>query len=667
MKSLRPSAFFGAVLAFSVPLHAQEVLKAAGTDWDYLLFKNALGNPIDPNNFDADFHTTWQDPVPLGYDGPAFLTGTGYFGYGTIDGSAITTNIWNPDGSLATNAPASGDRYTTYFRTTITPTQDVSVIRFTGIVDDGAIIYLDGAELTRVHMNATAPDAWLLSALNATGTETTVRNITEAVSLPAGVSVTVAVSVHNASAISSDMGFDFLIESGVAEAPANDNFSDANPLVGDLPLSATGASDDGIGGLGATKEVGEPDHAGELGGGSVWWSWTPASDGRVSVSTEGSDFNTLLAIYTGGAVDSLTPVSRFANLSFPASSADEPFHLGSYVEFDAVMGTTYYFAVDGATAEFGNISLTIDSNFTFLDPVAELLPAGSDWSYLLYTELQDTGGLGLANVPVDPETVDPDFDTTWHTPSLYDGPAFSGPAPALLGYGAINSGPLATDIWGDLDNDGDGLADVEPADTLYDTTYLRASFTPTEAAQHLGFEGLVDDGAIIYFDGVEVARINVGEAKDANDFQTLADGTTFDDRLGNTPNDEDVAQVVFVLDQNLPAGVPVEVAVSLHQASIASSDTAFDLRIWSVNPPPDPPTPPVINLNVRLAPNDPGAIELLWNSEAGKTYAIEFSFDLDFWSPFDAAIAADPSGTNSYLDFTSLGIDAELFYRVLEE
>ncbi len=32
---------------------------------------------------------------------------------------------------------------------------------------------------------------------------------------------------------------------------------------------------------------------------SVWWKWTAATDGKVRISTEGSDFDTVLAIYAG--------------------------------------------------------------------------------------------------------------------------------------------------------------------------------------------------------------------------------------------------------------------------------------------------------------------------------------------------------------------------------
>ena len=58
--------------------------------------------------------------------------------------------------------------------------------------------------------------------------------------------------------------------------------------------------------LGATKESGEPNHGGNSGGRSVWWRWTAPSDGEISVDTFGSNFNTLLAAYTGSDVTALT-------------------------------------------------------------------------------------------------------------------------------------------------------------------------------------------------------------------------------------------------------------------------------------------------------------------------------------------------------------------------
>ena len=50
--------------------------------------------------------------------------------------------------------------------------------------------------------------------------------------------------------------------------PANNDFADAQALAG-ADATATGTNVD------ATKESGEPDLAGEVGGKSVWYSWTP--------------------------------------------------------------------------------------------------------------------------------------------------------------------------------------------------------------------------------------------------------------------------------------------------------------------------------------------------------------------------------------------------------
>jgi hypothetical protein len=640
-------------LAAASSLPAQEVLKAPGTPWEYLQFNDFLGDPIDPARVDEGFRTTWMDPVRLGYDGPEFATATGYFGYGEIDGATIATNLWNPDGSKTTDLPPTGLRHSVYFLTTITPAQPASFLRFTGIIDDGCIIYLDGVELTRINM-PDGPDVWDLTA-SATSDEDVPVTQVAAATLSAGRPVTVAVSLHNSGAGSSDLGFDLMIESIVPIIPANDNFADATALAGPLPIAATGDNGNGLGqlqSLGASKEAGEPDHAGDAGGGSVWWAWTPTRSGRVFISTDGSSLDTLLAVYTGTAVNALTPVSRYAHLNVPARSAEEPFHLASRVELDAVAGTTYHIAVDGTAGAFGEVSLTIDSTFSFLDPVAELLPAGSEWEYLLL--------VNRTNQPVDPETLDPDFDSTWHSAAAYNGPAFSGPAPAMLGYGLIDVEPVVTDIWGGRDHDADMLPDAEPPTGTRFATYFRTTFTPTAAVEHLGFEGLVDDGAIIYINGVEATRLNVAETKDAGNWRTFADTANLAAGFGT----EEGPQVGFALDINLPAGQPVELAVSLHNTSATSSDMGFDLRVYSVNLPPDPPAPPQFPVSIVPAATA-GRYEISWTAVPGATYDLQWSPTADNdWLTILSDIPADASGTNTELD--QPGTPAS-FYRVVQQ
>ena len=79
--------------------------------------------------------------------------------------------------------------------------------------------------------------------------------------------------------------------------PGNDAFANASSIT----LSGNSAQVTGTNGF-ATKEGGEPNHAGNAGGASVWWKWTAPSDGSIIISTAGSNFDTTLGIYTGSSV-----------------------------------------------------------------------------------------------------------------------------------------------------------------------------------------------------------------------------------------------------------------------------------------------------------------------------------------------------------------------------
>ncbi|HWA87428.1 MAG TPA: hypothetical protein VG710_14465, partial [Opitutus sp.] len=124
---------------------------------------------------------------------------------------------------------------------------------------------------------------------------------------------------------------------------SNNAFADAVTLNG-LSDEATGSN------VGANKELREPNHAGDRGGHSVWWEWTAPETGPVLISTDGSNFRTLLAVYTGASVDALHTV---------ASSANSSGALGNDVLFGAVAGTTYEIAVDGYRGATGSIVLDV--------------------------------------------------------------------------------------------------------------------------------------------------------------------------------------------------------------------------------------------------------------------------------------------------------------------
>lgn len=124
--------------------------------------------------------------------------------------------------------------------------------------------------------------------------------------------------------------------------PPNDAFAAAAILAG-TETTAVGAN------VGATKEPGEPNHAGEPGGSSVWWRWTAPANGGFTVDTCDSSFDTVLAVYTGSAVNALTPVR----------SNDDACDFASSVTFVATAGQLYSIAVDGLDAETGEIRLRL--------------------------------------------------------------------------------------------------------------------------------------------------------------------------------------------------------------------------------------------------------------------------------------------------------------------
>jgi hypothetical protein len=127
-------------------------------------------------------------------------------------------------------------------------------------------------------------------------------------------------------------------------APSNDTFANRIGISGAIK-TVTGLN------VGATKETGEPYHAGNVGGASVWWSWTAPSNGTYTVTTRGSSFDTILGVYTGSSVAALTTV---------ASNDDGP-NLGaaSLLTFYATSGTAYRIAVDGYNGASGSIVLSV--------------------------------------------------------------------------------------------------------------------------------------------------------------------------------------------------------------------------------------------------------------------------------------------------------------------
>lgn len=153
-----------------------------------------------------------------------------------------------------------------------------------------------------------------------------------------------------------------------APPAANDKFADAFVLT--TSAGTTLASSNG-----ATRETGEPAHAGNAGGASVWYTWTAPGDGTVTFDTAGSTFDTLLAAYVGNSVSTLTATA----------SNDDAIGLQSRITFAASGGISYRIAVDGFNGASGDARL----NWTFV-PASTL----GDLSVSPAIGLAASGGIG---------------------------------------------------------------------------------------------------------------------------------------------------------------------------------------------------------------------------------------------------------------------------------
>ncbi|HKC63497.1 MAG TPA: NF038122 family metalloprotease, partial [Pyrinomonadaceae bacterium] len=145
--------------------------------------------------------------------------------------------------------------------------------------------------------------------------------------------------------------------------PANDNFANAQTIIG-CSSSVAGTS------IGATSEAGEPSHdptdtSSNSPGHTVWYQWQAPSSSSVTITTEGSEFDTILAIYTGTSVNSLTRALKPDGSPAFNDDVQDGVITTSSVTFNATAGTVYKIAVDGWGGDSGAIKLNwTESNCT---------------------------------------------------------------------------------------------------------------------------------------------------------------------------------------------------------------------------------------------------------------------------------------------------------------
>ena len=126
--------------------------------------------------------------------------------------------------------------------------------------------------------------------------------------------------------------------------PTNDNWADAEVISG---VWGSVSNSTAI----ATAEPSEPNHAGFIANRTIWYAWTAPMDGEVQLDTLSSSMDTVLAVYTGSALNTLRQVAANDNLmpagaTLPIGTIQGP----SVLRFNAKAGLLYYFAVGSKNA-----------------------------------------------------------------------------------------------------------------------------------------------------------------------------------------------------------------------------------------------------------------------------------------------------------------------------
>jgi hypothetical protein len=149
-----------------------------------------------------------------------------------------------------------------------------------------------------------------------------------------------------------------------AVAPANNNLASATDILAPLPYSNTVDTTD------ANRQTGEP--LCDLIGATVWYKHTPASNGTLRADTVGSDFDTVIAVFSGPASSPTFGSLSLVGCNDQALGGDQ-----SEVLFAATAGTTYYFQVGGVAGGTGSLTfhlavsaVTPPANDNFLSAVS---------------------------------------------------------------------------------------------------------------------------------------------------------------------------------------------------------------------------------------------------------------------------------------------------------
>jgi methionine-rich copper-binding protein CopC len=571
-----------AALLFSSLLTAQTTLVNYNSSWKYLDNGSNQGS-------------AWRG---ISFNDASWPTGTGAFGYGT---SGITTTV-----SFGNNNKKK--HITTYFRKSISVANASLYSSFTLNLkrDDGAVVYINGAEVHRSNMPTGTISFNTKASAEATDNGTAIQTITlGAGSLITGTNV-IAVEIHQVANNGPDLFFDLQLNAAADVTPPTvTNYSPADNAINiasaaNLVLTFNENIQKGVGNIlikeggVTTQTIDALSAAVTITGNTVTINPSDFTLGaNVNIEIAAGAFKDFFNNNYAGISDAATwNFSIIApDLTPPAVTSYSPLDNATNIANNANLVLTFSENVQKGAGHIiikeGGVTIqTIDVNsipVSVSGATVTINPA--DFSYNAavnveieagaFTDLADNNYAGIndattwnfivqASPPTGPQTLvafgaswkyldnGTNQGTAWRGTSFNDAGWASGNA--QLGYG-----------------DGDEATVVSygpDANNKYITTYFRKTISIPDAGILTSIAGSVrrDDGIAIYVNGIEVYRNNLAAGAAYNTLASLAS----DD--GATPVTFNFSPASFVTGSNV-------IAVEIHQNSVTSSDISFDLQL----------------------------------------------------------------------------------------
>jgi len=262
-----------------------------------------------------------------------------------VDAKPVTTSIWSDSRSNATYSSESGEPS----HAGVGPASKSVWYLWTPQVTGTATVTTSGSALdTRlgVYLGTT-----LSSLRRVTSNDNDAGRMSSKVTFGVRAGENYAIALDGKSGASGNFTISGIIGSAtvpVTPPPTNDTFSGLIAISG-APLNIRASN------VNATRQTGEP-----AGTTSVWYEWTAPKTGPVTVTTDGSLFDTMLGAYTGSSVSTVVALPSYPNTLVTAENDNAvPGQRWSRIRFSVATGAKYLIRVNGARGATGRYDLKI--------------------------------------------------------------------------------------------------------------------------------------------------------------------------------------------------------------------------------------------------------------------------------------------------------------------